>query len=265
MIGGNILGGIGNMMFVIAAVENTAKTNNTTAFFPNVKQHLDKVQNDRLRVYPNSDVSTQDYLRIFRNFHWNDIGHTTRRDIYPFYYKPIEYIDSTLYVGYFQTEKYFNNREHILHIFEPSDFVLEKIEKYKMYLTGNTCAIHVRRGDYSLDPNSKHHTKNMDWYNRAMDIIGADTYLVFSDDAEYAKHNFRGRNFVFIEDKDYVELFLMSMCKHNIISSSSFSWWGAWLNKNPQKKVIAPKIWFGGNDSDTELAIDIVPDNWIKL
>lgn len=264
MIGGNILGGIGNMMFVIAAVENLAKENNTTAHFPNVKQHLAKVQDDRTRVYPSSDVSTQDYLKIFRNFNWNDEGQTTRREIYPFHYKPMTYIDSTLYIGYFQSEKYFRNRDHILSLFEPSDFVLDKIKKYSIYLGGNTCAIHVRRGDYSLDPNSKHHTKSMEWYNTAMNIIGAETYLIFSDDVQYAKSNFVGKNFVFVEDKDYVELFLMSMCKHNIISSSSFSWWGAWLNKNDYKKVVAPKVWFGG-DNDSESTIDIVPDSWIKL
>ena len=68
MIGANILGGLGNMMFVIAATEYLAKTNNTTAFYPNVEEHLKKVQNDRTRVYPASDVSTQDYKKIFSNF-----------------------------------------------------------------------------------------------------------------------------------------------------------------------------------------------------
>ena len=264
MIGGNILGGLGNMMFVIAAIENTALANNTKAVFPNVESHLAKVQNDRARVYPTSDVSTQDYLKIFKNFHWETQGSFTNKIICPFHFVPIRFVDGTIYHGYFQTEKYFTNRNFILNLFEPSEFVLERIEKYKQFLGDNTCAIHVRRGDYSLDQNSKHHTKTIEWYKSAMDIIQAKTYLVFSDDPDYARSNFRGDNFVFISDKDYIELFLMSMCDHNIISSSSFSWWGAWLNKNPNKKVVTPSKWFGTNDPGY-IDIDIIPETWIKL
>jgi len=264
MIGGNILGGLGNMIFVIAAVENLAKSHNNIAYFPNVKSHLAKVQDDRTRVYPNSDVSTQDYLKIFKNFKWNDIGNGDRKILCPFNYSPIPYRDGAIYHGYFQTEKYFTDRNHILNLFEPSDFVLQQIEKYRNILEGETCAIHVRRGDYSLDQNSKHHTKNMDWYNSAMNIINAEKYIIFSDDIEYAKQNFLGDKFIFIEDKDYIELFLMSMCKHNIISSSSFSWWGAWLNKNENKKVISPMKWFGRIDPGYS-DVDIVPNTWIKL
>jgi len=264
MIAGNLLGGIGNMMFVIAAVENLAHSHNNTAHFPNVKQHLAKVQGDRTRVYPESDVSTTDYLKIFKNFKWNDKGDATDKITCPFNYKPMPYKNKAIYHGYFQTEKYFTNRNLILNLFEPSDFVLSNLEKYKDILQGNTCAIHVRRGEYSLNPQSKHYTKDMAWYNSAMGIINAEHYIVFSDDIEYARQNFIGDKFIFVEDKDYIELFLMSLCKHNIISSSSFSWWGAWLNKNDNKKVIAPAKWFGTIESNY-LDIDIVPESWIKL
>lgn len=264
MIGGNILGGLGNMMFVIATVENLAKSNNTTAYFPNAKNHLIKVQEARARVYPGSDVKTSDYLHIFKNFNWNDKGNATGKVICPFHYVPIQYRDNTMYHGYFQTEKYFQDRDFILNLFEPSDFVLDKLEKYKKILVGETCAIHVRRGDYSLNQQSKHHTKDMNWYNTAISMVDAEKYLVFSDDINYVKQNFIGDKFIFIDDKDYVELFLMSLCKHNIISSSSFSWWGAWLNKNKNKKVIAPKQWFGVINSEY-LSHDIVPETWIKL
>lgn len=264
MIGANILGGLGNMMFVIAAMENLALENKTNAFYPNIDEHLKKVQNDRARVYPDSDVSTQEYRKIFRNFKWNSEGETRSRKYCTFNYTPIKYEEYCLYLGYFQTEKYFPNRDHIINIFEPSDFVLEKIQKYKNVIDGNTCAVHVRRGDYSLSEESKHHTKSMDWYKEAISRVSADRYLVFSDDQKYVKEKFIGDNFTFIEDKDYVEMFLMSMCKHNIISSSSFSWWGAWLNKNPDKIVVAPRKWFGvispGYPED-----DIVPNSWIKI
>ena len=104
----------------------------------------------------------------------------------------------------------------------------------------------------------------MDWYNSAMNIVNAEKYIIFSDDIEYSKQNFLGDKFIFVEDKDYIELFLMSMCKHNIISSSSFSWWGAWLNKNENMKVIAPMKWFGRIDPGYP-DVDVVPNTWIKL
>ena len=264
MIGGSILGGLGNMMFVIAAVENLARSNGAEAFFPNTHQHLAKVQNDRARIYPDSDVSTQDYLKIFRGFNWPSNGEFSNKLFFPFHYTPLPFRDGTIYHGYFQSEQYFPDRNLILNLFAPSDFVLEKITRWNHLLKGTTCSIHVRRGDYSLDQNSKHHTKGMEWYNKAMDLVKADRYIVFCDDKEYAKANFIGSQFFFVDDKDYVELFLMSMCHHNIIASSSFSWWGAWLNKNPDKKVITPAQWFGPSEKDT-ITKDIIPNNWIKI
>jgi hypothetical protein len=105
-------------------------------------------------------------------------------------------------------------------------------------------------------------------------LITDVNYLVFSDDIQWAKENFSGPNFNFITKQtisgndvmttldiskggypDYIELYLMSLCDHNIIANSSFSWWGAWLNENPKKIVIAPSNWFGSaykgiNDND---------------
>lgn len=62
--------------------------------------------------------------------------------------------------------------------------------------------------------------------------------------------------------QDYEEMYMMSQCKHNIIANSSFSWWGAWLNQNPQKIIIAPKKWY--ND-ESKVNHDLIPANWIKL
>jgi hypothetical protein len=91
-------------------------------------------------------------------------------------------------------------------------------------------------------------------------------YLIFSDDPEWCKQNFN-----FIEDKviiegnqDYLDLYLMSFCKNNIISNSTFGWWGAWLNKNIGKKVIIPEIWYGPKYSHLSIR-DIICKGWVIL
>jgi hypothetical protein len=92
-------------------------------------------------------------------------------------------------------------------------------------------------------------------------------FLIFSDDIYWCKQNFPDlpEKFVFIdENKDYEELFLMSKCKNNIICNSTFSWWGAWLNKNDQKKVVAPAKWFG-SAYDHYNTNDLYCENWIKI
>ena len=169
--------------------------------------------------------------------------------------------------GYFQTEKYFKHHEReIRELFSMDEKIKEKLlAKYPGINDNNTVSIHVRRGDYLKLP-TLHPVQSMDYFKSAFSVFGGDkTYYVFSDDLEWCKKNF---NFfgsaVFCEgNKDHEDLYLMSMCKDNIIANSSFSWWGAWLNENPYKMVVAPSIWFGpGKNEDMS---DIIPENWIAL
>ncbi len=87
------------------------------------------------------------------------------------------------------------------------------------------------------------------------------SFFVFSDDISWTKENLIIENALYINNKSipHEDIYLMSLCKHNIIANSSFSWWGAWLNKNDYKTVIAPKKWFV--DKENEVACE----NWIKL
>lgn len=77
-------------------------------------------------------------------------------------------------------------------------------------------------------------------------------FFLFSNDPDWTREHFKGENRIPVEgsteDTGYLDLYLMSKCKHNIIANSSFSWWGAWLNDNPDKKVIAPARWLNGRD-----------------
>jgi 5'(3')-deoxyribonucleotidase len=91
-------------------------------------------------------------------------------------------------------------------------------------------------------------------------------FLIFSDDIEWCKENFPNISdkFIFIEgNKDYEDLYIMSKCKNNIISNSTFSWWGAWLNQNENKKVVAPLKWFGSSINHNTK--DLYCDGWIKI
>ena len=89
-------------------------------------------------------------------------------------------------------------------------------------------------------------------------------FVIFSDDIEWCKKNLNISDSLYIEnEKDYIEMYLMSLCRNNIISNSSFSWWGAWLNNYQSKIVIGPSKWFG--NSINHNTGDILPENWIKL
>jgi hypothetical protein len=179
--------------------------------------------------------------------------------------------NTNLYNSYLQSERYFLDcAELIRHHFAPAKSVLDKLYmNYGSVLCHETCSIHVRRGDYV--GNSTHDVCGPDYYNRAIEFIrsktGATKFLVFSDDMSWCKSNFPS-DFVFVENglsnagdlihrinnSDIEELFLMSLCKHNIIANSSFSWWGSWLNCNPDKVVVSPSRWFGtGTPSDKDV------------
>jgi hypothetical protein len=97
-----------------------------------------------------------------------------------------------------------------------------------------------------------------------MELIGDSIFVFISDDINWVKEHFKGDNIVYSPFKtDIDDLILMSKCDNNIIANSSFSWWGAYLNKNEDKKVVAPIEWFGVNGpKDIQ---DIIPKNWIKI
>lgn len=105
-------------------------------------------------------------------------------------------------------------------------------------------AVHVRRGDYVKHPMFTQ-LWSTDYYDRAMAEFPADTrFLMFSDDIGYCRQRWFGKKFSYSADRTEVDdMNLMASCQHNIIANSSFSWWAAYLNPNPNKIVIYPKAW----------------------
>lgn len=257
-------GGLGNMMFQVAFLEYAAYKNNLKSYYYNLDAHRNFLYSLKDRNEYKQLSNVDNYLTIFKNFTYNSAGTFENLVEVPFEFTEILIKDNSCYNGFFQSEKYFNDKKFIWNLFEPSDVIQKILTKYDNFSNKTTCSIHVRRGDYLHFPNV-HPTQTMQYYVNAISKIGkVDTYLIFSDDIEWCKNNFRFLKNIFYvtNEKDYVELFLQSRCTHNIISNSSFSWWGAWLNKNSNKKVIAPLKWFGQNCYNDK---DIIPESWIKI
>lgn len=157
--------------------------------------------------------------------------------------------------GYWQTEKYF---------LEFRDRLLETFA-YPWEPWKGIVSFHVRRGDY-LRLAYKHPPVSLDWMHRAMALFPGYHFLFFSDDIKWCQSVFGDRKDVTFSTGKSIEedLIRMSWCEHHICSASTFSWWGAWLNRNPQKRILMPDWWFtpGYQRINTK---DIVPTHWERL
>lgn len=252
----NPIGGLANMMFHISAIWSLAKDNNDELCLLDIENKIRILKNDAIWNCPQAE----DYRFLFNRFP-NRSNMLCRVMSYPFHYVPLEYKNEHQYVGYFQSEKNFKHRRNdILKLFDAPIEFNDRINKYSD-LFGNI-SLHVRRGNYLNYPDI-HPTQKMDYYNAAISILPKDlNILVFSDDMSWCRENFIGDRFVFIDEIDYISLYVMSKMKHHIIANSSFSWWSAWMSVYDDKIVIAPKIWFGQGHYDTR---DMLPNNWIKV
>ena len=184
--------------------------------------------------------------------------------------------NKTYLKGYWQSEKYFeNNQKNVfrdLQIIAPQS--KKNIKISENISKTNSVSLHIRRGDYVTNSayNMKHGTCSLDYYKKSVDYLSKSlnknfTIFAFSDDPEWVYKNLKlSMDIQFIEHnsskKNYEDLRLMSQCNHNIIANSSFSWWGAWLNKSPKRTIISPKEWYIDKNIKN---IDIIPNNWIKI
>ena len=178
--------------------------------------------------------------------------------------------------GYWQSEKYFS---HITSLVKKELTFKKSIQEKNKPLVSQlnqsvSVSLHLRLGDYLSHPVSKeiHGALPIEYYQRSVKHLQATVnerihVYVFSDDIEWAKNNLNiNADTTFIDKSfdltDADEMYLMTQCKHNIIANSSFSWWAAWLNDNPEKIVIAPQKWFNNYAKDTQ---DLIPERWLKI
>ena len=182
-------------------------------------------------------------------------------------------LDNIYLDGYWQTSKYFDSiRDVIFQDFNYNFTCDNKNEEViKLMKESNSVSMHIRRGDYVSNPEAaKVHggITTLQYYQNAIKYINANIekpmFFIFSDDVEWTKKNIVVDNSMIISwnrsTDSFKDMILMSNCKHNIIANSSFSWWGAYLNKNKDKKVLAPNKWY-----NTMEAPDIICDNWITI
>ncbi len=282
-----LIGGLGNQLFQFAAAKSIAIQNNTTLLIdsrdldnPNqirkfsldhftleyqnaTDQELDRFLNR------NQNLFSKVLIKLFKLY-------PTYKETYFQFNSSVFKMGSNLYLdGYFQSEKYFKSIESEIR----NDFQFKNTPNFqnqtmlKQISNVNSISIHVRRADYVTNSNTNqvHGTCSLEYYQTAISFVKSKItnphFFVFSDDIEWSKQNLTlDDNTEFIDFNigklDHEDLRLMSACKHNIIANSSFSWWGAWLNQNSQKIVIAPKKWFNDTTINT---IDLIPENWIQL
>lgn len=278
MIGYNRLGTngrLGNQMFQYAALRGIASNNNLEW------------------CIPPEDTPTHANYGLFDAFKLKNLKHTGLING-PTHDEPGFDFDEELFNncpdnvnidGYRQTEKYFKHiEESIREDYEFRDEIYQPCKEFMDQFNGNIALLHIRRGDNVGRP---------DWY--PMPVVEHYEYLlekyfsddqpvlICSDDLDWVKEQklFKKDRFYLSETRvyylhqtlngagqmemsliPYYDLCLMTMCSDAIIANSSLSWWGAWLQKNPNKKVITQSPWFGSNLAFNNLK-DLIPESWI--
>ena len=252
------MGGLGNQMFQISKALSEGFENNIDVKFK--KESFIPMEGNQPSKYENNifrNIKFEDYddniLQINEpSWQYNDIG--------VFYYKPVKYY------GYFQSSKNFKSQgEKIKSCFSPTEDFIKKIKNlYPKIFDKNSVSIHVRRGDY-IGVSEILPIIDKTYIDECLNQIGKHSHIfIFSNDKEWCKKNLNYENYTVVEGlDDYEELWSISLCNHNIMSNSSFSWWGSYLNLNENKIVTAPSIWFGPKGEKNYQ--DIYEDEWIKI
>lgn len=246
------------------------KKYNIPLVFPNTESELATAKEcAKLAIYKMDKVS-----RALRKIGINKKTYLSQTKKYGDcgYIEELMHVDNCYVEGYFQCEKYFADiRDILLHEFTfnieepyPNEY-LKQIRACE-----NAVSVHLRRGDY-VSAGGKQ-LSDTAYYSNALRFINQKTsnpvFFVFSDDVAWCEEYFNGmgfdNEFVYVKNqpKAYYDMYLMTLCRHNIIADSTFSWWGAWLNQHEDKIVYAPDVWLPGAGFRMT---DVIPDDWVKI
>ena len=254
------LGQLGNQMFQYAATLGVARYTGVTYTIPNHDEVLIDGLGNRLRIElfdcfdikpENTGILKTDYVVAEKGFEFDSSILRSSRQV-----------DYTLH-GYFQTEKYFKHCEdEVRNQFTFKNYIVDECNDIIEECFDNPIALHIRRGDFLIN-SGNHYNQSLDYYEKALSKFDSKRQVViFSDDPQWCVEQklFESDRFIVSSGNDpYIDLYLMTQCNDFIIANSTFSWWGAWLaNKG---KVIAPKKWFGPNNSHLNTK-DLYPEHW---
>ncbi|MGZ3865824.1 MAG: alpha-1,2-fucosyltransferase [Bacteroidia bacterium] len=287
-----LMGGLGNQMFQYAAGRYLAHLRDTElkldlSFLEAEAKSYTKREFELDIFNIKADRASTDETNTFKKFFSNRYRRFLFRK-FPFlfskayitesgnHFRPefLNYPKDTYLEGFWQSEKYFKGISDLIRadfsFKEPlSGLNRELADKINLV---QSVSLHVRRGDYIINEQVQnyHGVCSPAYYKEGVAKIQSQIknpeLFIFSDDSEWCKQNLIfDLPCTYIDHntgkKSFEDMRLMSLCKHNIIANSSFSWWGAWLNKNTEKIVIIPKKWF--NDP-THRSEDIYPEKWIR-
>lgn len=262
------LGGqLGNQIFMVAATLAYAWDNNARPIFPDlnltdeVAVHACKFPINKERFFFRLDTSepSRPFTASFNSSN-------------PYLEKKVPFQRDVRLNCCFQSFNLFHHhRKKLLDIFAPSSMEIEYLRsKYSELISApNTVSIHVRTYDESCHNDYGVYFAGMKYYKEAMDLFPEDSvFVVFSDRIQWCKVHFQQlkKNFVFIEGNDAIQdLFLITFMKNHIIANSTFSWWGAYLDPNPNAIVVAPEYWLNPRLQSSRPDLYLYLPNWIRV
>ncbi|MBN2374684.1 alpha-1,2-fucosyltransferase [bacterium] len=289
-----LFGGLGNQMFQYALGRRLSYINDCPLKFDTQWYMINQEKTDRRYLLSSFNIAGEIaakeeidaflekwnrfyciFNKLFKNRGRCSDVHIVKERHYRFDLEILNIKGNVYLDGYWQSERYFDEiRDLILQDFMAKEALTGKNSHLaENILNSDSISMHIRRGDYISDERSNkyHGVCDLGYYERASSKIAQHVanpvFYVFSDEVPWARDNLSiDFPLVFVDHnlpgKESEDIRLMAMCRHNIIANSSFSWWGAWLNRNPEKMVIAPQRWFTDNKIDTR---DLIPNSWIRL
>lgn len=284
-----IFNGLGNQMSQYAFYTQKKKLNDSTCFIPFCRDHNGLELSNvfginikltlkqkflyilfRLLLTEKFPILSYPIIKMFNFFNIK-----IQKENFDYSFK-LSYLNHSkgiiFYYGGWHSEQYFvKSRKDIL-----KKFVFNEINDnanlshIKHIVSTNSVSLHIRRGDFlnAANINLFGDVCTLNYYTKAVELIESKVsnphFFVFSNDLVWVKENLNINNVTYVDcnsgNNSWKDMCLMSLCKHNIIANSTFSWWGAWLNKNSDKIVVSPSR-FLKYDSFT----DVYPDSWIKI
>lgn len=296
MIIAKLMGGLGNQMFQYAVGKQLACLNRAT-----LKLDVSAYENDEKRKYAlgefniEENFASPEEVKALTCINQSGVKKLISR-IMPGTVRPapthivethfsfdpdVCHLPDGVYLdGYWQSEKYFLDIESVIR----KEFTVKTPQAGKnkalaeQITSCESVSLHIRRADYanSAEINKRYGTCSLDYYDNSIkglvDSVRNPHFFIFSDDPMWVSNNLKlSYPAILVDhnagDKSYEDLRLMSQCKYNIIANSSFSWWGAWLNSYPDKRVYAPKRWLadtGAAPNYNDFIDNLLPYQWIR-